>query len=373
PRLIEFVPPAVAKAAMDSGVARKPITDWDQYKEELLERMGIDHGIMRGMTARAKANPKKVVFSDAKNVNVLLATRFLKDEGLAFPLLVGESRKINKLASENNIDISDLEIIDNVSDELCETRTRYAEMFFKKRSRSGISMIGAERLMLDKNYYGAMMVESGDVDAMVSGVNSPYADVIRPALQIVGKQDGVNKIAGMYMLRTKKGHYFLADTTININPTAEDLVDISILAKEKVEEFGVKPVMAMLSYSNFGSAEGKASKETKKAISILHQDHPDILIDGEMQANFALNKEIRNERYPFSKLANKDVNTLIFPDLTSGNITYKIMQEIGSAEAIGPIVMGLKKPIHVLQLSSSVREIIDVGTIAVVDAQLLEK
>jgi len=371
PRLIERVPVAIAKAAMDSGVARLNITDWDEYKEELLERMGIDHGIMRGMTAKAKSNPKKVVFSDANNVNVLQAARLLKDEGIAFPLLVGDKRRINKLALENKIEISDFDVIDNTSEAVSKQRNKYAQLFFNKRARSGISMVGAKRLMLDKNYFGAAMVESGDVDAMISGVTSPYADVIRPALQIVGKRNDVNKIAGMYMLRTKKGPYFFADTTINMHPTAEDLVDISLLAKEKVEEFGVEPVMAMLSYSNFGSATGDSSKMAKKAISIIHKDYPEVIIDGEMQANFALNKELRIARYPFTKLGEKDVNTLIFPNLSSGNITYKVMQEIGSSEAIGPIVMGLKKPIHVLQLSSSVREIVDMATIAVVDAQEL--
>ncbi len=373
PRLIEFVPPAIAKAAMDTGVARKQITDWDAYKEELLERMGIDHRIMRAMTIKAKANPKKIVFSDANNINILNAARLVKDEGIAIPILVGTENKIKTLALDHNIDITDIEIIDNTSDHVNEQRLKYADLFFKKRSRSGISMVGAERLMFDKNYFGVAMVESGDVDAMISGVSSPYADVIRPALQIVGKRDDVNKIAGMYMLRTKKGPYFFADTTINVQPSTEDLVDISLLTKEKVEEFGVEPIMAMLSYSNFGSSKGETSKMVKKAISILHKKHPKILIDGEMQANFALNKDLRNERYPFSKLKDKDVNTLIFPNLSSGNITYKVMQEIGSSEAIGPIVMGLKKPIHVLQLSSSVREIVDMATIAVVDSQLLEK
>jgi len=368
-RLIEHVPSAIAKAAMESGVARKPIEDFEAYRESLLERMGIDHAIMRGMTAKAKANPKRLVFSDANNRNILRAARIIKDDGIAFPVLVGMKRRILKTAEENNIDISDLKIIDNNCDDAKEMRQRYAELLFDKRGRSGISRSGADRLMCDKNHFGAAMVESGDVDAMISGISSPYADVIRPALKIVGKRDDVNKIAGMYLLRTKKGHYFFADTSINIDPTAEDLVDITLLTKEKVEAFGVKPVMAMLSYSNFGSAKGESSNKAKKAVSILHEQHPEVVIDGEMQANFALNKDLRKGRCPSSKLQDKDVNTLIFPDLTSGNITYKTMQEIGSSEAIGPIVMGLKKPIHVLQISSSVREIIDMATIAVVDAQ----
>ncbi|MCK5782447.1 MAG: NADP-dependent malic enzyme [Flavobacteriales bacterium] len=373
PRLIERVPAAIAKAAIDSGVARLNITDWDKYNEGLLERMGIDHAIMRGMTSKAKANPKRIVFSDANNKNILQAARILKDEGIAFPVLVGMKSRINNTATENNIDISDLKIIDNNADDAKEQRAKYAKLFFDKRGRSGVSKLSADRLMGDKNYFGAAMVEAGDVDAMISGISSPYADVIRPALKIVGKRDDVNKIAGMYLLRTKKGHYFFADTSININPTAEELVDITLLTKEKVEAFGVKPTMAMLSYSNYGSAAGVSSNKVKKAISILHEKHPDVIIDGEMQANFALNKELRKGRCPNSKLEDKDVNTLIFPDLTSGNITYKTMQEIGSSEAIGPIVMGLKKPIHVLQLSSSVREIIDMSTIAVVDAQEVEE
>lgn len=375
PRLIERVPAAIAKAAMETGVARKHITDWNAYNEELLKRMGTDHAIMRGLTAKAKANPKRVVFSDALNVNLLQAAKIVKDEGIAIPVLVGVKRKVNNLAKENNIDISDIEIIDNTDD--CdivkEQKAKYAQLIFNKRSRDGVSLVGADRLMNDKNYFGAAMVEYGDVDAMISGVNSPYADVIKPALQIVGKRDDVNKIAGMYMLRTKKGPYFFADTSINKQPTAEELVDIALLTKEKVEEFGVKPVMAMLSCSNFGSVSGGLSGKARKAVSILHNQHPEVLIDGEMQANFALNKELRTERFPFSKLEDKDVNTLIFPDLASGNITYKTMQEIGSTEAIGPIVMGLKKPIHVLQLSSSVREIIDMVTMAVVDAQIIQK
>jgi malate dehydrogenase (oxaloacetate-decarboxylating)(NADP+) len=373
PRLIEFVSPAVAKAAMDSGVARKQITDWGAYKNELLERMGIGHAIMRGMIAKAKANPKRVVFSDANDHKVLQAARILKDEGIAIPILVISNKKrIDKLAAEYNIDISDLEIIDNTIDDISEQRTRYAKLFFDKRARSGVTMIGAQRLMFNNNYFSILMVESGDADAMVSGITTPYPDVIRPALQIVGKRDDINIIAGMYLMRSQKGNYFLADTTINMNPSEADLVDITLLTKEKVEEFGVDPVMAMVSYSNFGSAIGESSKKAKKAISILHKNYPEVVIDGEMQANFALNRDLRHERYPFTKLGNKIVNTLIFPDLDSGNITYKVLQEIGSAEATGPIVMGLKKPIHVLQLSSSVREIVDMATIAVVDAQKLQ-
>ena len=369
PRLIEFVAPAVAKAAIESGVSRVKEMDWDKYRVQLRERMGIDHAIMRTMTAKAKANPKRVVFSDANNLKVLQAARILKDEGIAIPVLLGRTDRINKLAAENNIDISDIELVDSTSPQNEEMRMKYAELLLANRNRKGISKIDAQRAMYDRNYYGVAMVETGEVDAMISGTTTKYADVMKPALQIIGKRDDVRKIAGMYIMNTKKGPYFFADTTINIKPSAEDLVDITLLTEEKVKEFGIDPTMAILSYSNFGSSEGDSSKRTIKAIELLHNNHPDVMVDGEMQANFALNKDLRIERYPFSKLGNRDVNTLIFPNLSSGNIAYKMMQEIGSSEAIGPVVMGLKKPVHVLQLASSVREIVDMATIAVVDAQ----
>ena len=369
PRLIEFVPPAVAKAAIDSGVSRVKEMDWDKYRESLRERMGIDHAIMRTMTAKAKANPKRVVFSDANNLKVLQAARILKDEKIAIPVLLGRNERINKLAEANGIDISDIELVDSTSFDNEKKRFEYAELLLEKRNRKGISKVDAQRLMYDRNYYGVAMVESGEVDAMISGATTQYADVMRPALQIVGKRDDVSKIAGMYIMNTKKGPYFFADTTVNISPDAKDLVDIALLTDEAVKAFGVDPTMAMLAYSNFGSSEDFTSKKGAEAVAMLHEMHPEVMIDGEMQANFALNKELRTERYPFSKLGNRDVNTLIFPNLSSGNIAYKMMQEIGSSEAIGPVLMGLKKPVHVLQLSSSVREIIDMTTIAVVDAQ----
>ncbi len=371
PRLIEFVPPAVAKAAMDSGVARVKEMDWDKYKEQLRERMGIDHAIMRSMTIKAKNNPKRVLFSDANNLKVLQAARIVKDEGIGIPILLGKEGSINKLAKENNIDISDLELVDSISSDNEQKRKEFAEILYEKRKRRGISRVKAQRMMYDRNYFGVAMVETGEVDAMISGATTNYTDVIRPALQIIGKRDDVNRIAGMYIMNTKKGPYFFADTTVNMKPTAEDLMDVAVLTNEKVREFGVDPVMAMLNYSNFGSTDGDSTQRIMKSIEMLHKNRPDIMIDGEMQANFALNKELRVARYPFSKLGNRDVNTLIFPNLSSGNIAYKLLQEIGSSEAIGPILMGLKKPVHVLQLASSVREIVDMATIAVVDAQQL--
>jgi malate dehydrogenase (oxaloacetate-decarboxylating)(NADP+) len=369
PRLIEFVPPAVAKAAIDSGVSRIKEMDWEEYKEQLRERMGIDHSIMRSIYTKAKSNPKKVVFSDAMDINVLQAAIQVKEEGIATPLLLGVKDAINELAVQSNIDLGDIEIIDNTCISSQAKRSEYADLLYSKRKRRGISLKEANRLMFDKNYYGVAMVEMGDADAMISGTKTKYADAIRPALQIVNKKDEFGKIAGMYIMNTQKGPYFFADSTVNADPTSDDLVDIAILTNKAVKEFGIDPVMAMLSYSNFGSSELMGASKVAKAVSKLHNEHPDIMVDGEMQANFALNKNLRIERYPFSKLGNRAVNTLIFPSLSSGNIAYKMMQDIGHAEAIGPIVMGLKKPIHVLQLASTVREIVDMTAIAVVDAQ----
>ncbi len=369
PRLIEYVAPAVAKAAMDSGIAKKPITDWDEYKTDLLLRMGIDHSIMRSVFTRSKHNPKKVVYTDVGDINVLQAVIQVKNEGIAIPILVGQRRIINRLVDKYNIDIEGIEIIDNTLAENEGKREEFAKILYEKRQRRGVSLKAAKTLMLDRNYFGVAMVETGEADAMVAGSNIRYADAIRPALQMIGKRDEIGKIAGMYIMNTKKGPFFFADTTVNIVPTDDDLVDITLLTANAIRGFGVDPTIAMVSHSNFGSSEEHSPMKVSKAVEKLHKDHPHIMVDGEMQANFALNRDLRIERYPFSKLGNRTVNTLIFPSLNSGNIAYKMLQEIGHAEAIGPIVMGLKKPVHVLQLSSSVREIIDMTAIAVVDAQ----
>lgn len=368
PRLIEYVAPAVAKAAMDSGVARNPISDFDEYRAQLRQRMGIDQSIMRSIHEKAKYSPQKVVFSDANDINVLQAAIQVNNEGIAFPILLGDKKIINNLAEKNNLDISDIKVIDNTSDDYRSERAEYGKILYEKRQRRGVTPNEAERLMFNRNYFGVCMVETGKADAMISGTKTKYAEVIKPALQIINKRDDIGKIAGMYIINTKKGPFFFSDTTINTDPNEADLLDIVKLTQKTVLEFGVDPVMAMVSYSNFGSAEGGSASLASRAVSLIHNEHPEIMIDGEMQANFALNKEMRIERYPFSKLGNRDVNTLIFPDLNSGNIAYKMMQEIGHAEAIGPIVMGLKKPIHVLQLSSTVREIVNMVALAVVDA-----
>ena len=369
PRLIEYVAPAVAKAAIDSGVARNPITSWEEYKAHLRQRMGIDQSIMRSMYAKAKHNPKRVVFSDANDINILQAAAQAYHEGIAIPILLGDKKIINELAETNNVDISELELIDNTAEECRQDREKYAEILYEKRKRSGVTPYEALRMMFNRSYFGVAMVETGQADALVGGTKTKYADVMRPALQIINKRDDVGKIAGMYIMNTKKGPFFFADTTVNTAPNEQDLADIVKLANNSIKEFGVDPVMAMISYSNFGSSKHLSANMASKAVAKIHKEMPEICIDGEMQANFALNKELRIERYPFSKLGNRDVNTLIFPNLDSGNIAYKMMMEIGQAEAIGPIVMGLKKPIHVLQLSSSVREIMNMLAIAVVDAQ----
>jgi malate dehydrogenase (oxaloacetate-decarboxylating)(NADP+) len=372
PRLIEYVSPAVAEAAMNSGVANNPITDWDEYKSRLRQRMGIDHTIMRSIYNKAKHNPKRVVYTDANDVKIIQAAIQVKHDGIAIPILIGHESTIRDLAAKFNLELEGISIIDNTIKEFAEKRQAYADMLYAKRSRKGVSKRESERLMFDRNYYGVAMVEAGDADAMISGINTKYPDAIRPAIQIINKKDGFGKIAGMYIMNTKKGPYFFADTTVNADPSANDLVDITLLAADAVKTFGIDPVIAMVSYSNFGSSGLSNSTKVSNAVDRLHREHPELIVDGEMQANFALNKDLRIDRYPFSKLGNRNVNTLIFPSLDAGNAVYKTLQEIGHAEAIGPIVMGLKKPIHVLQLSSSVREIVDMTAIAVVDAQKAE-
>ena len=368
PRLIEYVAVAVAKAAIDSGVAKKTITDWDAYKAELRQRMGIDNSIMRSALTKAKANPKRVVYTDASDVKVLQAAIQVKNEGIAIPILLGHEVLIKETANKYSLDIEDIEIVSFSSSAMVEKRKEYAKILCSKRNRKGTTYSQALSKMFDENYYGVAMVESGDADAMIAGINTKYGSAIRPAIQMIGKRDDINKIASMYILNTTKGPYFLADTTINTNPDAKDLVDITLLAANEVKNFGFDPNIALISYSNFGSAESESTLKMSKAVSILHKDHPHVMVDGEMQANFALNTNLRIERYPFSKLGNRNVNTLIFPNLNAGNIAYKMLQEVGHAEAIGPIIMGLKKPVHILQLSSSVREIVNMTAFAVVDA-----
>jgi malate dehydrogenase (oxaloacetate-decarboxylating)(NADP+) len=366
-RLITTVAPAVAKAAMDSGVARYPIKDWEKYNDELKKRLGMDDVIMRTITNKAKANPKRVVFAEADNYKILKAAQIVKEEGIAIPILLGKKSIINKLIKENELELDDVLVIDPLEE--LEMSDKFAQNFFEKRQRRGITSYEAHKFMRDRNYFGASMVEFGDADALISGLTKNYATTVKPALQIIGTEPGVNRVAGMYMMLTKEGPVFFADTTININPNTEELVDITVLVNKSVKQFNIKPRIAILSYSNYGSNEGEIPLKTREAVKILHQQHPDIIVDGEMQANFALNKDLLNDNFPFSKLKDGPANTLVFPSLDSGNIAYKLLQEIGGAEAVGPILLGMNKPVHVLQLGSSVREIVNMVTIAVVDAQ----
>jgi malate dehydrogenase (oxaloacetate-decarboxylating)(NADP+) len=370
PRLLSTVAPAVAKAAMESGVAKYPIVDWNEYAVNLNKRLGIDNQLLRIVSSKAKRDPKRVVFAEAENLKILKTAQLVMDEGIAYPILLGDVLKIKKMAADNMIELEGVPIIDPKSDEMEQKRMEYGALFFRKRQRKGFNFYEAKKVMRDRNYFGCMMVETGEADAMISGLSKNYPDTIRPALQIIGMEDSVKKVAGMYILMTKRGPLFLADTTVNFNPTAEELADITLLVAKEVRQFNVVPRIAMLSYSNFGSSDSAESKLVCKARSIVKQRDPDLIVDGEVQANVAFNKEILRDNYPFSELVNQDVNTLIFPNLAAGNIAYNLLQEIGGADAIGPILLGLKKPIHILQLGSQVRSIYNMVTIAVIDAQL---
>ncbi|RWY49153.1 NADP-dependent malic enzyme [Mucilaginibacter gilvus] len=366
-RLITEVSSAVARAAMESGVARKGITDWDAYNEELLSRLGTNNKLMRDITNKAKQAPKRVVFAEADTYKILRAAQIVKDEGIATPILLGNIEKIKAIMRENELDLGDVQMIDTRDD--CPRAQEFAEYLYKKRQRRGITKQEARKTIIDRNYYGACMVQFGEADALISGLTKNYADTIKPALQIIGTDEGVNRVAGMYLMITQKGPVFFGDTTVNINPSVEELVDITVLIEKAVSYFIPKPRVALLSYSNFGSNKGEIPEKSAEAVRILHQKYPNMIVDGEMQANFALNSELLKDNFEFSSLNGKPANTLIFPGLASGNIAYKLLQEIGGAEAVGPILLGLKKPVHVLQLGSSVREIVNMVTIAVVDAQ----
>jgi malate dehydrogenase (oxaloacetate-decarboxylating)(NADP+) len=366
-RLIIEVSSAVAKAAMESGVARKQITDWDAYCEELRVRIGADDRLLRNISGKAKQSPKRVVFAEADTYKILRAAQIVKDEGIATPILLGNKETIARIMHENLLELGDVEIIDPRLE--TEKLAVYANYLYEKRQRRGITLFEAQKLMLDLNYYGACMVQFGEADALISGLTKDYVTTIKPALQIIGIEDGVNRVAGMYMMITKKGPVFIGDATVNVNPTVQELVDIAVLIERSVKQFNVKPRVAVLSYSNFGSNDGDIPVKTRETVRILHQKYPDMVVDGEMQANFAMNAELLEDNFPFSTLKGTPANTLIFPTLESGNIAYKLLQEIGDAEAVGPILLGLKKPVHILQLGSSVREIVNMVTIAVVDAQ----
>ena len=373
PRLLATVAPAVAKAAIESGVAQQPITDWPAYETNLNKRLGLDNQVMRIIGNKARRDPKRIVFAEADNVKILKAAQMVFDDGIGYPILLGDENNIRTIANANGIGLEDFPIFDPRSDAMEEKRNAYSEIFFKKRGRRGFNQYESKKVMKDRNYFGCMMVEFGDADAMISGLTKNYPDTIRPALQTIGTEEGVKKIAGMYLMLTKKGPLFLADTTVNFNPTAEELAEITLMVAKEVRNFNITPRIAMLSYSNFGSSNSPEARLVAEARKIVKQKSPTLMVDGEMQASVAFNKELMKENYPFCELADTDVNTLIFPNLASGNIAYNLMKELETADAIGPILIGLKKPVHILQLGSSVRSIVNMALIAVVDAQIKSK
>ena len=369
PRLIYWVAPAVAKAAIKSGVAKEPITDWKKYELELMERLGLDNKFIRNLTAKAKRIPKKVVFAEADNYKILKAAEMALEESIAIPILLGNKNKINQIIEEYNLELSDCEIIDPRSGAELKQRENFAKILHEKRKRRGLTFYESKKMMRERNYYASAMVETGMADVMISGIERNYRDSIRPALQVIGVENGINKIAGMYILISKDGPIFFADTTVNIDPTVEEIVDITLLVARTIKEYNIIPKIALLSYSNFGSNEGPDAVKMREAAKILHQNYPDLVVDGEIQANFAVNKELKSDFFPFSKLSNKSANTLIFPNLSAGNIAYKLVQEMSQNETIGPVLLGMKKPVHVLQIGSSVREILNMITLGVVDVQ----
>ncbi|MDQ2657437.1 MAG: NADP-dependent malic enzyme [Bacteroidota bacterium] len=371
PRLITTISPAVAKAAMDSGMAKLPITDWVAYEQDLLKRIGIDQKLMSRVIDRAKHNPKRVVFAEATHPKILKAAQVLKDEKIAHPILLGNKTEILEMIRQYGLDLEDCPIIYPRDEN--ERVEHYAEILYKKRQRKGTTYQDCLRLMRERNYYGSMMVEVGDADALVSGLTKDYPKTISPALQIIGVAEGVSRVAGMYIITNKRGTYFFSDTTVNLNPTAEELAQIIELTARGVQFFDIEPRIAVLSYSNFGSSKGEVPDKASKAVRLAKEKNPGLVVEGDIQANVAINTEIQQETYPFSALSKEGANTLIFPNLASGNIAYKLVMEIGGAEAIGPILLGMKKPVHILQLGSSIREIVNMAAIAVVDAQLHEQ
>ena len=373
PRLLTIVAPAVAKAAMDSGVARKSITDWDEYSNKLMAMMGHDNKMLRRFYETARANPKRVVFSESNHINMIKAAEAAFAEGICFPILLGNEEKIASIAAENQIDLTGIEIVNLRHDREEDRRLRFAKKLAEKRYRDGMTFDEAYEKMYERNYFGMMMVEVGDADALITGVYTKYADSVQAAKEVIGVRDGLKHIGAMHIMNTKKGTFFLADTLFNRHPTTDTLIDVAKLTYNTVKFFNHEPVMAMLSYSNFGSDKQGSPASVHQVINTLHESYPEMVIDGEMQVTFALDKELRDKKYPFSKLVGKDVNTLIFPNLSSANIAYKMLIEMGLAESIGPIQMGLNKPIHILDVESSVRDIVNMTAIAVLDAMVQEQ
>ncbi|MDR1737468.1 MAG: NADP-dependent malic enzyme [Candidatus Symbiothrix sp.] len=373
PRLLTSVSVAVAKAAIASGVARKEITDWEKYADSLRDLMGYDNKLIRDLSEMAIKNPKRVVFAEGSHENMLKAAAQVRDEGIAYPILLGNDERIEKLALEHHIDLAGIEIVNLRHDREMERRQRYAAILAEKRAREGATLDEALDKMFERNYFGMMMVETGDADAFVTGVYTKYSNTIKVAKEVIGIREGFHTFGAMHILTGKKGTYFLADTLINRHPSTEVLIDIARLSMDTVQFFAQKPVMAAISYSNFGSDTEGSPASMHEVVRVMQEQYPDLAIDGEMQVSFALNKALRDRKYPFSKLLNKDVNTLIFPNLSSANIAQKLLQEFEVGDMIGPIQMGLKKPIHFTDIESSVRDIVNITTVAVIDAIVQQK
>ncbi len=372
PRLITIVAPAVAKAAMDSGVALNPITDWNKYEEELLARLGNDNKMVRLITNRAKIDPKRIVFPEAEHINVLKAAQIVLEEGIGVPILLGNKEIILELMNELGFD-ANVEIIDPKTKEEDARRNQFATIYWESRKRKGISLYDAQRVMRERNYFAAMMVNVGEADGLVTGHSRSYSSVVKPMLQLIGKAPGASIVATSNIMMTSRGPMFLSDTAININPTADELAKIAIMTAKTSRMFGVEPVIAMVSYSNFGSSSFENATKVRDAVAYLHENHPDMIVDGEIQVDFALNSEMLKEKFPFSKLAGKQVNTLIFPNLDAANITYKLLKELNKSESIGPVMLGMGKPVHIFQLGASVEEMVNMTAIAVIHAQEMEK
>lgn len=372
PRLIAVVAPAVARAAMDSGVALAPIYDWDRYVEELLDRLGNDNKMVRLLTNRAKTDPKRIVFAEADHLDVLKAAQIVMEEGIGAPILLGNRETINELKEEIGFD-AEVAIIDPKTPEEDERRLRYANALWQAKQRRGVQLLDAQKWMRERNYFAAMMVNEGEADAMVTGYSRSYPSTVKPIMQLIDKAPGVTRIATTNMMLTKRGPIFLSDTAINPDPSAEDIARIALMTARTVRLFGMEPVLAMVSFSNFGSSSDPSAVKVRKAVDYLHANYPDMIVDGEIQADFALNPDMLKSKFPFSKLAGKKVNTLIFPNLESANITYKLLKELDKVVSIGPIMLGMDKPVHIFQLGASVEEMVNMAAVAVVDAQEKEK
>ena len=372
PRLITTIPPAVAKAAMESGVAKAPIKDWDAYVEGLHQRSGNDNKIVRLLHNRAKVNPKRIVFAEAELLDVLKAAQIVHDEGIAKPILLGNRTTIERLKKELDFD-ADVPIIDPRSPETKEIRTKYAQKLWEARKRKGETEYSARINMGKRNYFGSMMLMEGDADGMISGYSRSYPKVLKPVFEVLGKATGVTRAATVNIMITQRGPLFLADTSVNIDPNAEELAEIALMTANVASTFGFDPVVALLSYANFGSSQHPHARKVREAVRILHEQHPELVIDGEIQTDFALNQELCHNNFPFSKLAGKKVNALVFPNLEAANITYKLLKGLNNADSIGPIMLGLRKSAHILQLGASVEEMVNMAAVAVIDAQEREK